>query len=87
MATQRLATRSIRHRLADDNLWDICEDVWKELGDHLQYSYVVMPEASLRERRRLERKQIVFLPYTAEEFFLTLAEKLGVSTILQSSNQ
>ena len=72
----------VGYSLADDNLWGIYNDVRKELGDHLQYSYAVMPEARVRERRRLERKQIVLLPYTAEEFFLTLAEQLGVSTIV-----
>jgi DNA-binding NarL/FixJ family response regulator len=72
----------VGYGLADDNLWGIYNDVWKELGDHLQYSYAVMPEASVQERRRLEKKQIVLLPYTAEEFFLTLAEQLGVSTIV-----
>jgi len=72
----------VGYSLADDNLWGIYNDVWKELGDHLQYSYAVMPEVHARERRRLEKKQIVLLPYTAEEFFLTLAEQLGVSTIV-----
>jgi CheY-like chemotaxis protein len=72
----------VGYSLADDNLWDIYGDVRKELGDHLQYSCAVMPEASARERRRLEKKQIVLLPYTAEAFFLTLAEQLGVSTIV-----
>jgi len=72
----------VGYGLADDNLWSIYEDVRKELGDHLQYSYAVMPETSARERRRLEKKQIVLLPYTAKAFFLTLAEQLGVSTVV-----
>lgn len=59
----------IGYGLADRFWWDLRLDLQKTLGENLPNSYSVIPNFSPNHRQYWQRRKVILLKYTANEFF------------------